>query len=394
MKRVSAKLFFHVIWRGICQSLSWFFGLFGYKHDGIFLKCIWGVFATCVTIIVALIAGALLCTAYHDVYDSYSHKFCNGDNCHWTKYISRNVRLHDHYDGNMEIINTKTGKVTMKGIEWISKPLGERDSLVVFSNGKKRGYFNKYTGEVVIPAKYDHAWVFSDGIASVEENDRIKFIDSNGKQIFPRTLPYDPNHEGYVFHAGCCVVDENEDKKVGLMDTLGNIVIAEEYDDICISNSQKFWRLSKGEEMGVLNKDLTPIIPMLEGYISVWDDCIDVTMADNTMRKYDFEGNLIDDCYISAFDYLEYELEDTYQIVHDADEEYGTEKYVSIENKKTRARLCKYSSGNGVGLMTAEGHIITPPRYLNISAIGPDTYLCEVSHGDKEILNGKGQKVR
>ena len=34
MKRVSAKMFFSVVWKGICQTLGWFFGLFGYKRDG------------------------------------------------------------------------------------------------------------------------------------------------------------------------------------------------------------------------------------------------------------------------------------------------------------------------------------------------------------------------
>ena len=38
MKKVSAKLFFTVLWRGLCQVLGWFFGLFGYKTDGKFAK--------------------------------------------------------------------------------------------------------------------------------------------------------------------------------------------------------------------------------------------------------------------------------------------------------------------------------------------------------------------
>lgn len=42
MKRVSAKMFFTVLWRGTCQALGWFFGLFGYKRDGKFAKCVWG----------------------------------------------------------------------------------------------------------------------------------------------------------------------------------------------------------------------------------------------------------------------------------------------------------------------------------------------------------------
>lgn len=46
MKRVSAKLFFSVMWKGVCQALNWFFGLLGYKRKGKYAKVIWGIFAT------------------------------------------------------------------------------------------------------------------------------------------------------------------------------------------------------------------------------------------------------------------------------------------------------------------------------------------------------------
>lgn len=31
MKKVSARMFFTVLWRGLNQAMGWFFGLFGYK---------------------------------------------------------------------------------------------------------------------------------------------------------------------------------------------------------------------------------------------------------------------------------------------------------------------------------------------------------------------------
>ena len=46
MEKVSTKEFFTVMWRGVRQALGWFFGLFGYKRDGKFAKCVWGLFAT------------------------------------------------------------------------------------------------------------------------------------------------------------------------------------------------------------------------------------------------------------------------------------------------------------------------------------------------------------
>lgn len=54
MEKVSTKEFFMVMWRGVYQTLGWFFGLFGYKKDGKFAKCVWGLFATSAAILTNL----------------------------------------------------------------------------------------------------------------------------------------------------------------------------------------------------------------------------------------------------------------------------------------------------------------------------------------------------
>ena len=51
-------MFFTVMWRGLCQALGWLFGLFGYKRDGKFAKCVWGMFATSAAVIVGIFAIA------------------------------------------------------------------------------------------------------------------------------------------------------------------------------------------------------------------------------------------------------------------------------------------------------------------------------------------------
>lgn len=194
----------------------------------------------------------------------------------------------------------------IKHIAWIAKPLG-RDTLVCYSNGWKRGYFSKNTGKVIIEPKYDHAWMFSDGLASVDDNGYIKFIDGTGKVVIDKNMAYIPNMEGYVFHGGYCVVDTDDGEQCGLIDKKGNIVLSMEYSSIHPSNDFKFWRIQKGEEMAVLDSNLKPILPLTECSISIGDGTIDVTMPDHTMRKYDIEGTLIDDFYIASVRMLEYE---------------------------------------------------------------------------------------
>ena len=51
------------------------------------------------------------------------------------------------------------------------------------------------------------------------------------------------------------------------------------------------------------------------------------------------------------------------------------------------------AGGGSEGLMTADGRMVTKPIYSDITAIGPDMYLCDVSQGVQVVLNGRGERV-
>lgn len=390
-------MFFSVVWMGICQVLGWFFGLFGYKRDGKFAKCVWGLFSVSAAIFMAVLTCALLVNIYQALDDEYLFDLWHSDDYKYETMLSRDVMIHNREDGKAWVMNQKTGKKTLTDIVCIEEPYDERDSLVMFYDGEKCGYFSKYSGEVVIPAKYDRAWKFSDGIAGVVENGIVKFIDPNDNQVFERTFVRKELFRKLIFKCGYCIIDEDGDHQYGMIDTTGATVIPEEYDEISYFKDQNLWTLCKDDKYSVVDKDLNTILPMMVWDVYIFDDGIDVTMPDNTMRKYDLQGNLIDDFYIVGFERLEYELEETCKVmdkVYDEDE-YEYEYVSSTEHKKAWARLAKYTAGHGMeGLMTQDGHVVTLPKYENIEAIGPDTYLCTVNRSDKEILNGKGEKVR
>ena len=397
MKRVSARTFVTVRWRGLCQALGWFFGLFGYKRDGKFAKCVWGMFATSGAIIMAFFALVIICAG---VEVAYEHWFkghdCDDEYCYHSEYVSRDIYFHNTEDGKGYIYNKRTGEKLIKHIARIAKPTG-KDSLICFSDGKKRGYFSKNTGQVVIEPKYSHAWIFSEGLASVEEDGYIKFIDGTGKVVIDKKMAYIPDMQGYVFHGGYCVVDTDDGEQCGLMDKKGNIVLPLEYGSIYPTNDFKLWRLQKGKEMAVLDSDLKPILPLSECYIYIDEGTIDVTLPDHTIRKYDQQGNLINDFYISGFRMLEYEKE---EIVYrknttvDAGDDI-VEELEECYHPKATARLRAYVAGDGFeGLMTADGHKVTMPLYKDIEAIANDLYLCTSTNYDKVIVNGKGEIVK
>ena len=213
---MSAKVFFTVVWRGICQTLAWFFGLFGYKRDGKFAKCVWGLFAVSGSLLMVFFAFFIICAICETVYEKcFKGHDCDLEYCYHSEYINRDIYFHNTEDGKGYIYNKRTGEKLIKHIAWIAKPLG-KDTLVCYSDGKKRGYFSKNSGKVIIKPKYDHAWVFSDGLASVDDNGYIKFIDGTDKVVIDQKMPYIPNMEGYVFHSGYCVVDTDDGELCGL----------------------------------------------------------------------------------------------------------------------------------------------------------------------------------
>ena len=397
MEKVSASLFFTVLWRGLCQAVRWFLELFGFKKEGRYAKCVWGMFATSAAVIVTILAVMLMWTIGETVYEKhYKEAHCYNPDCSYSNYISENVYYHDLDDGKGYIFNCLTGEKTVRNIQWIARP-EDGDSLFCFSNGKKRGYFNKYTGKVVIEPKYNHAWIFSEGLASVEEGGHIKFIDGTGKVVIDKKIAYKPNAEGYVFHGGYCIVKLDDNEFYGLMDKTGKMVLPQEYHSIEADRNYDLWSIRKGNKMAILDKELKPIIPLTECTIYLGDETINVTMPDYTLRKYDKEGQLINDFYISSVRMLEYEKEEiAYRIkTHDEEgNEYSvpvTESYHPIATARLRAYVAGY---NHEGLMTADGHIVTKPLYYEIQALGNNLYLCTCTDYDKVIVNERGEVVK
>lgn len=408
MEKMSVKQYFKTMLSGLWQAVKWMAGIFGYKDESGFGVWVRRVFAGSVTVIAFCVAIAALTIVGYGLYDFYEQK-----TRHWNdygydrydEYVSRNVAFCWEADAKGFVFDRNTRKKLIKDISWIAQPMGD-DSLVCYAIGDKRGYFNQYTGEVVIEPKYRHAWIFSDGLAGVEENGVVKFIDDTGKVVIDKGFAYNPDMDGYVFHGGYCLIYTKNLNQCGLIDKTGEYVLPQEYDDICPTNDFELWKVEKGKEMAVYDKYMNPVIPFMECSIYIDEGTIDVTMPDHTMRKYDLQGALINDFYIGGYRILEYEKDEilyrqykTQNYEYDGDcDEYepdGVKMQYESYHPLATARLRSYIAGDGYeGLITADGHIVTMPLYRDIQAIGYDLYLCTSTNYDKLIVNGKGEIVR
>ncbi|WP_410472644.1 WG repeat-containing protein [Faucicola mancuniensis] len=86
--------------------------------------------------------------------------------------------------------------------------------------------FVDLNGQILIPADYDDATSFSEGLAELVQNGQSFFINTQGKKVFSVDKNIDVISD---FQQGLLVVKQNG--KIGFMDTSGNIVIDFSFDN-------------------------------------------------------------------------------------------------------------------------------------------------------------------
>lgn len=249
-------------------------------------------------------------------------------------------------DGKVSIKNEVTGKVTIKdiNIDW-TQP-STRDSLAVFCSEKKRGYYNMYTGEISIPAQYRRAWIFSEGLAAVQKNGKIGFIDHKGNTVIDFKYPYHGNPLScFVFEDGHCVVADTTGK-CGVIDKKGNWLILPEYDNV-----------SAFKEFAIVSKA-------------------------GLRQQVDYAGNVLNGFvldYVSAI---------TYEVKERCENKDGDVRYIRHD---VNTGLFSYRVGGRCGLMDANCRRLTEPLYSSIVAIDKNLFRATLpDHYSEVILNAKG----
>lgn len=371
--------------RGIKQAASWVAKMFGYKAENKYARGVWYVFATGAAVLTMYFAVALTIVIIDGVGDIISDYKCyrkdraltylhNYDN----QYVSPYIVFHDGYPSYL--YDLRIGRRTITGVHWICKS-SDGDSLACFSTLEehKRGYFNRFTGEVAIPAQYKKAWVFSEGVACVLDDVVLRFIDHCGQPVFDKVFPYTPRIEDYCFHNGLCSMLGDNDC-IGLIDKQGNWVVSPEYYEMAY-DTKGFWIVQDRDwNYGLLDAKGQTLLPIEYDDIIInhEDSCILVRRLDHLNQVLDFECNIINPCNFDEVEKMEYSTD-----------EYDEEGML----KSATANCLKYETIEGYyGLMDKDGNIVTLPSYSRIVAIGNDRYHCDGPNGSV-ILDSKGREV-
>lgn len=253
-------------------------------------------------------------------------------------------------DGNITIKNTETGEVTAEKIKFDWTSASPNDSLGVFCSDGKRGYYNSHTGKIVVPAQYRRAWIFSEGLAAVQKNGMIGFINRKGEVVIPFRYPYHGNPlSEFIFSNGHCVVADTTGK-CGVINRKGDWVIQPKYDNI----------------------------DAYEEYV--------IASSAGVRKQLTYEEKVINSFVVDNIKALTFTEKERYE------NREGEVVYLDVEVK---TGLFSYSVGGRCGLMDANCRRLTEPLYSRIIAVDKNMYRALLLDSYSEvILNSRGEVMK
>jgi hypothetical protein len=304
-----------------------------------------------------------------DRYDNYTHRQIISDNISFCANGAHGY-----------LVSDVTGKKLLRDVKWVITSDKPNDTLACYASKGYRGYLDVRTGKPVIPAeRYTKAWLFSEGLAAVmEEDSTIKFIDTRGNVVINKDFRYPTFAYGFLFYDSLCAITDASGKW-GIIDRKGNWVVQPEYDGIA-HKDEGYWLLNKNGKRGLLDKMAKSVIPIEYHYIDILEQGISVVNEDYTMSMMNFDGTL-------KLKFISNDVDDVY---------YTSSETNEMGEDIRKLTPCKaYNTYDGrCGLMSSEGHPLTPPLFTYISGIGPDLYYCRFEYSNSGVvMDGKGRIV-
>ena len=246
-----------------------------------------------------------------------------------------NIKL---YRDNKGILSIKTCWGIKRRFDWMQE--ASNDSLSLFLRNGKYGYINTNTGRILISARYRRAWAFSEGLAAVQTNGLIGFINHKGSMVIEPQFPaYDKELVDYSFHNGVCVVS-NGKRKYGIINQRGQWILQPKYSFVSTCNEYAIVSIEEGRMMitydgNILNQ-------------SVLDDILELSYYRGDECNYDRETH-----YTGFF---------------------------------------SYCAGGQWGLMDGSGKRLTEPLYDSITALNDSMFRATLlDHCSIVLLNERGE---
>jgi hypothetical protein len=313
-----------------------------------------------------------------------------------SRRVSPNILLVYGYhgmNGFEQLKDIRTGEFTTPELDHIFiNEYDVEDSLVVYrTHDRLRGYLNVNTGKIIIYARFDRAWNFSEGLAAVLIDGVVSFIKEDGNPAFEQTFPiiYNTNYEdaAFQFHNGLCAM-RTMDGKWGFINTRGEWVVNPIYNSID-APYHGYRRVYDGDHYGLITTDGSVALPM------VYDDIRRelagngwVLVKDGLAWQVDFELQVTVPFVHDGIHTLSYiDSYDTNEFYDEATDEYKTRK--QFEN-----RYFRFDIGGNSGVIDANGKVIIPAIYFNVYIVNDRLFQAEVtSSGERILLDTKGRYV-
>ena len=298
------------------------------------------------------------------------------------RHISQDVEVHAYQNG-VRIWNRATKKYTTKKLRWVSGNPCKGDSLAVFCDKQgRRGYYNTNTGEEVIPAQYNKAWNFSEGLAAVlGEDNCVGFIDKDNHLVIGYEIPFEGGYD-YIFRNGLCSVmyyDEDGHGHAALYRKDGSLALDWSHKYIGEEDENGYRLVCTAEGKCIVDSTFRNVLSDVYERVEYTPRGVIVT-KNHTKQHLGLDGRVIEPFLIDGTEPLGYLVE----------LDNGDSTKYRLDND-----IMVYFVDEWEGLMDARtGKVITPAIYREIDMVSKDLIKAGVGYYcESVLLDRKGRVV-
>ena len=301
------------------------------------------------------------------------------------KQLSERLEVHEYSDGIKRLYDRQNEKYIMDDVCWVSN-VSDDDTLAVIAFPGKRGYINVHTAEMVIELQYKSAWIFSEGLAAVRNQEgMVGFINNKNEMVIP--FKFDAKDDGistpYVFKSGRCFMSDSLGH-LGIIDREGNWQLEPVYDYIDWHTVDGFRKVQKDGFYGLLDSTFNVVYKPIYKEILFKEDIDNIVLVSDSSRCIvDYSGNVV----------ISFLYDDIIPLGYPATmSETPDGGYYNIEY--IVSNYAKYSINYNYGILNSKtGKIITPAIYSDIEMISDRLFSVNEGAGISYLIDLNGKPI-